>query len=114
MSDCIFCKIASGQIPAKIAYENEHVVAFHDLSPQAPCHVLVIPRRHISRLDDLQAAESELIGQMMLAATEIARQQGVAESGYRTVMNCNDDGGQSVFHIHLHLLGGRQMTWPPG
>lgn len=114
MDDCIFCKIVSGDIPADIVYQNDHVVAFRDLDPQAPTHILVIPRRHIARLNDLQESDADTIGQLVLAAAEIARQEGIAEDGYRTVLNCNDDGGQTVFHIHLHLLGGRRMGWPPG
>ena len=114
MSDCLFCKMASGEIKPDIVFENEHVLAFRDISPQAPVHVLVIPKRHISTLNDLTAADAETVGQMYLAAAEVAKQEGMAEAGYRTVMNCNGDGGQTVFHIHLHLLGGRAMTWPPG
>ena len=114
MDDCIFCKIVTGDIPADIVYQNDHVVAFRDLDPQAPTHILVIPRRHIARLNDLQESDADIIGQLVLAAAEIARQEGIAEDGYRTILNCNDDGGQTVFHIHLHLLGGRRMGWPPG
>jgi len=114
MDDCIFCKIAAGDIPADIVYQDEHVVAFRDLGPQAPTHVLVIPKRHIATLNDLTEADAELVGRMYLAAKEVARIDGIAEAGYRTVMNCNAAGGQTVFHLHLHLLGGRQMTWPPG
>jgi len=114
MSDCIFCKIAAGDIPADKIYEDEHVVAFRDLGPQAPTHVLVIPRRHVATLNDLTEADAELVGRMYLAAKEVAKIDGIAEDGYRTVMNCNAAGGQTVFHLHLHLLGGRQMTWPPG
>jgi len=114
MNDCIFCRIASGEIPAKIVYEDDHVVAFRDLSPQAPVHVLVIPRRHIATVNALAASDAELVGRMVLAAKQVAADEGIAEDGYRTVMNCNADGGQTVFHIHLHLLGGRRMEWPPG
>jgi len=114
MSDCIFCKIAEGEIPAQMVFENEHVLAFRDVNPQAPTHVLVIPRRHISTLNDLQSSDAVLVGEMMLAATQIAAKENLAENGYRVVMNCNHDGGQSVYHIHLHLLGGRYMKWPPG
>ncbi len=112
--DCIFCKIAAGEIPARIAYENERLVAFHDLFPQAPTHLLIIPRQHYATLNEVPASESALLGEMMSTATQLARDLGVADSGYRVVMNCNQDGGQSVYHIHLHLLAGRQLGWPPG
>jgi histidine triad (HIT) family protein len=114
MSDCIFCKIVSGEIPATVIHETDDVLAFRDLGPQAPTHVLVIPKRHISTINDLQDADAELIGKMYLAAKQVAADEGISESGYRTVMNCNEGAGQSVFHIHLHVLGGRPMTWPPG
>ena len=114
MEDCIFCKIANGDIPAEIIYQDDDVLAFRDLSPQAPFHALVIPRRHISTLNDIQAGDAELVGKMVMGAARVARQEGFDQAGYRTVLNCNDDGGQTVFHIHLHLLGGRRMTWPPG
>jgi len=114
MSDCIFCKIVSGDIPANIVYQDDDVLAFRDLGPQAPVHVLVIPKRHISTINDLQPEDAELIGKMYLAARLIAKQEGMDESGYRCVMNCNADGGQTVNHIHLHVLGKRQMVWPPG
>jgi len=114
MADCIFCQIVAGKIPSEKVFENEHVLAFRDLHPQAPTHVLVIPRRHIATLNDLQSSDAALIGEMMLAATQIAAKENLAENGYRVVMNCNHDGGQSVYHIHLHLLGGRYMKWPPG
>jgi histidine triad (HIT) family protein len=114
MSDCIFCQIAAGQIPSKTVFENERVLAFRDLHPQAPTHVLVIPRRHIATLNDLQPGDESLVGEMMLAAMQIAANENLAENGYRVVMNCNRDGGQSVYHIHLHLMGGRYMRWPPG
>ncbi len=114
MADCIFCQIATGKIPSEKIFENERVLAFRDLNPQAPTHVLVIPRRHIRTLNDLQSSDATLIGEMMLAATQVAAKEKLAESGYRVVMNCNHDGGQSVYHIHVHLLGGRYMKWPPG
>lgn len=114
MDDCIFCKIAAGDIPAERVFENDTVVAFRDLNPQAPTHVLVIPKKHIATLNDLQADDEAIIGQMYSAARDIAAQEGFADAGYRTVMNCNEAGGQTVFHIHLHLLGGRMMHWPPG
>ncbi len=114
MSDCIFCKIVNGDIPADKVYEDEDVLAFRDLGPQAPVHVLVIPKAHIATLNDLGTADAAVMGKLYLAAGKVATELGIAESGYRTVMNCNAQGGQTVFHIHLHLLGGRQMTWPPG
>jgi histidine triad (HIT) family protein len=114
MTDCIFCKIATGEIPAELIYEDEDVVAFNDLNPKAPTHFLVIPRAHIATLNDLTADQIPLIGKMYGAAIDLAKQLGVAEDGYRTVFNCNASAGQSVFHVHLHLLAGRQMSWPPG
>jgi len=114
MSDCIFCKIAAGEIPAEKVYEDDQVVGFRDLNPQAPVHVLLIPRRHIATLNDLTEGDEALVGHLYHVAARIAADEGLAERGYRTVMNCNAEGGQTVFHIHLHLLGGRQMTWPPG
>ncbi len=114
MSDCIFCKIASGEIKGDLVYEDEQVVAFRDLSPQAPTHVLVIPRRHVATTNELTDADADLVGRMVLAAKKVAADEGIAERGYRTVLNCNAEAGQSVFHIHLHLLGGRPMGWPPG
>jgi histidine triad (HIT) family protein len=114
MHDCIFCKIVAGEIPAEKVYVNDHVVAFRDLNPQAPTHILVIPRQHIATLNDLLPADQAVMGQMFAAARDIAAEEGLAEAGYRTVVNCNEAGGQTVFHIHLHLLGGRMMHWPPG
>lgn len=114
MTDCIFCKIVNGDIPATKVYEDEDVLAFRDLNPQAPVHVLVIPRKHIATTNDLQPDDAALVGKMYLAAQQIARDEGISESGYRTVINCNAEAGQTVFHIHLHLLGGRPMGWPPG
>ena len=114
MTDCLFCKIAAGDIPADKVYEDDHVIAFRDIAPKAPTHVLVIPHRHISTLNDLEPTDAELVGRMYLAARHVAHEEGLAEDGYRTVINCNADAGQTVFHIHLHLLGGRTMSWPPG
>lgn len=114
MEDCIFCKIAAGDIPADKVYEDEAVVAFHDLNPQAPTHVLIVPRKHIATLNDLEPEDEALVGRMYGAARAIAQREGFAEAGYRTVVNCNEAGGQVVFHIHMHLLGGRMMHWPPG
>jgi len=112
--DCIFCRIAAGEIPAKIVRQDEDTVAFRDLNPQAPTHVLVIPRRHIPSVNVLDAADASLMGRLFLAAREIARDEGVAASGYRMVVNAGPNAGQSVDHIHLHLLGGRGLAWPPG
>jgi histidine triad (HIT) family protein len=112
--DCLFCKIIDKTIPADIVYEDDRVVAFRDVAPQAPTHVLVIPRQHISTLNDLNESNNELIGHILYVAKTIAAAEGLAEDGYRVAMNCNNHGGQTVFHIHLHLLGGRQMQWPPG
>lgn len=114
MTNCIFCKIASGEIPADIVYQDEHVVGFRDLNPQAPTHVLVVPRRHIATLNDLTEGDADVVARMYLAAKTVAAADGIAERGYRTVFNCNADAGQSVFHLHLHVLGGRVMAWPPG
>ena len=111
--DCLFCKIVAGEIPAKRVYEDEHVIAFMDINPQAPFHGLVIPRKHISTLDDATDADAEVLGHLNIAAAKIARQEGFSADGYRTVINCRDHGGQTVYHIHLHLLGGKAMGWPP-
>ncbi len=113
-SDCLFCKIVAGEIPVEFVYESDTVVAFRDISPQAPTHVLVIPRKHIATINDITPEDEAVIGHMYTAAKEIAAAEGIAEDGYRAVMNCNEGAGQSVFHIHLHVLGGRPMTWPPG
>ena len=114
MSDCLFCKILDGDIPCDRVYENDQVIAFRDVNPQAPTHILVIPREHISTVNDLTAEDKSIVAEMMLAAQAIAKQEGIEESGYRLVMNCNEGAGQTVFHIHLHILGGRRMNWPPG
>jgi histidine triad (HIT) family protein len=114
MTDCIFCKIASGDIPGDIVYQDDDVLAFRDLNPQAPTHILVIPRKHIATTNDIQPEDAELVGKMYLAAKQVAKDEGIAEPGYRTVLNCNAGAGQTVFHLHLHLLGGRPMGWPPG
>ncbi len=114
MTDCIFCKIANREVNSRIVFENERVVAFHDLFPAAPTHVLIVPRQHYSTLNDVPADQAALLGEMVATATQLAKDNGFAEDGYRVVMNCNPDGGQSVYHIHLHLLAGRKLTWPPG
>ncbi len=114
MSDTLFAKIIRREIPANIVFEDEHVLAFRDIQPQAPIHVLFVPKRPVSTLNDLGEADADLVGRLVLAAAAFAKREGFAEAGYRTVFNCNSDGGQSVYHIHLHLLAGRQMQWPPG
>ncbi|WP_018866554.1 MULTISPECIES: histidine triad nucleotide-binding protein [unclassified Thioalkalivibrio] len=114
MTDCVFCRIVAGEIPAKVVFEDDAVLAFEDLNPQAPEHVLVIPKKHIATLNDLDAADAPIIGQMTRVAAQIARDRGFAENGYRTVMNCNEHGGQTVYHIHMHVLAGRALSWPPG
>ncbi|HEY3700085.1 MAG TPA: histidine triad nucleotide-binding protein [Spongiibacteraceae bacterium] len=114
MTDCLFCNIAAKRIPATAVYEDEHVFAFRDVSPQAPVHILIIPQRHLTTLNETQPDDAVLLGQMIFTAQQLAKTEGIAESGYRLVMNCNRDGGQTVYHIHLHLLGGRGMHWPPG
>ena len=113
MSDCLFCKIVDGSIPADKVYEDDHVVAFRDINPQAPVHVLVIPRKHIPMLDDATADDHELLGRVLLAAQTIAGNEGAA-GAYRVVNNCGAPAGQSVFHVHFHVLAGRDMVWPPG
>lgn len=114
MNDCIFCKMVAGEIQPDVVYEDDDVLAFRDINPVTPHHLLVIPRRHIATTNDLGPDDAELVGKLYLAAAKIAADLGFGESGYRTVMNCNSDGGQLVFHIHLHLMGGRAMGWPPG
>lgn len=114
MSDCIFCKIAAGAMPAKIVHQDDQVLAFHDIHPQAPTHILVIPKKHIATLLDATPEDAPILGKLQLAAVELARQFGLARDGFRLVTNCLEGAGQSVFHLHLHLLGGRRMGWPPG
>jgi histidine triad (HIT) family protein len=114
MSDCIFCKIAARQIPSKVVHEEDEVLAFEDVHPQAPTHILVIPKRHIARLSDLTEADEGLVSRLVTVANRIATARGISGRGYRVVINCNADGGQTVDHLHLHLLGGRKMKWPPG
>jgi histidine triad (HIT) family protein len=113
-SECIFCRIIAGEIPAKLVHEDDRTIAFHDVSPQAPVHVLVVPRRHVANVLEAQAETPETAGHLVAVATALARQLGVADSGFRLVLNQGDDGGQSVHHLHLHLLGGRELGWPPG
>ena len=114
MGDCLFCRVVAGEIPAKVVFQDEHLVAFQDINPQAPMHVLVVPKKHVATLNDLTAAEDDLVGAMVRTAAKVAKERGHDGPGYRTVFNCNAQAGQTVFHIHLHVLGGRVMTWPPG
>ncbi len=111
-ADCIFCKIVAGEIPATLVKRTDRLVAFRDVSPQAPVHVLVIPTEHLASLEDVQ--DGRLLGEMLMLARDIAREEKIAKDGYRVVLNTNKNGGQTVFHLHLHLLGGRRLTWPPG
>ncbi|RDL43945.1 histidine triad nucleotide-binding protein [Marinomonas piezotolerans] len=112
--DCLFCKLVKGEIPATILYQDEDVIAFEDIAPQAPTHFLVIPKRHITTLNDITESDTNVIGKLTLVAAKVAKEKGIADDGYRVAMNCNEMGGQTVYHIHMHVLGGRNMTWPPG
>nr|BCX01343.1 MAG: histidine triad nucleotide-binding protein [Bacteroidota bacterium] len=114
MAETIFSRIIRKEVPAQIVYEDERVVAFRDIHPQAPVHILIVPREPIATVNDLRPEHAELVGHMVLVARELAHREGVADRGYRLVLNCNPEGGQSVYHLHLHLLGGRPMGWPPG
>ena len=114
MSDCLFCHIVARTIPATLVYEDDLVVAFDDINPQAPTHTLVIPRKHVTSIAELEDSDVGLLGRLMLAGNKISKLKGIADSGYRFVINTGEDGGQSVFHLHLHVLGGRHMAWPPG
>ncbi len=114
MTDCLFCKIRDGEIPGDKVYEDDDVIAFRDVNPQASTHILVIPIQHIATINDLEDEDSVLIGNMVLVAKKLAADEGIEEDGYRLVLNCNEAAGQSVFHVHLHLIGGRRMSWPPG
>ena len=114
MTDCLFCRIAAGEIPASLVHQDDALVAFKDINPQAPLHVLIVPRRHIASLNDLTAADDSLVGAMHRTAAMLAQQHGYDQRGYRTVFNTNREAGQTVFHIHLHLLAGRGLGWPPG
>lgn len=113
-TNCLFCKIIAGEIPAAKVYEDDRVIAFNDINPQAPMHVLVVPRQHIATLNDLSAADDDLVGTMVRTAAAVAKERGFDGPGFRTVFNCNAQAGQTVFHVHLHVLGGRTLTWPPG
>jgi histidine triad (HIT) family protein len=111
---CLFCKIITGEIPSKKVYEDDELYAFEDINPQAPLHALIVPRQHIATLNDLAEKDDDLVGSMVRRAAALAKERGFDSSGYRTVFNCNSGAGQTVFHIHLHVLGGRTLTWPPG
>jgi len=114
MSTCLFCKIITREIPGAIVYEDERILAFNDISPQAPTHVLLVPKRHIASLNDLQPGDDQVLGELVRRAAAIAKERGISAGGFRTVFNTNSDAGQTVFHVHLHLLGGRSLGWPPG
>lgn len=113
-ADCLFCKVLAGEIPADIVHESETAIAFRDINPQAPVHVLIIPRMHVATINDIGPEHEALVGSLFSAARDIAAQEGLADDGYRVTMNCNKAAGQTVFHLHLHLLGGRPLAWPPG
>jgi histidine triad (HIT) family protein len=114
MSDCLFCKIINREIPASIVYEDERILAFNDINPQAPTHVLVVPKAHIATLNDVSSQDDQIVGELVRRAAAIAKTRGISAGGFRTVFNTNREAGQTVFHIHLHLLGGRTLHWPPG
>jgi histidine triad (HIT) family protein len=114
MDDCLFCRVARGSVPSTVVHDDDRLLAFADINPQAPLHVLIVPKRHIASLDALTPDDDNLVGEMVRRGAAIAAEHGYAESGYRTVFNCNADAGQTVFHIHLHVLAGRRLAWPPG
>jgi len=114
VSDCLFCKVAAGEIPSQKLFEDDEIVAFEDINPHAPVHVLVIPRRHITTLNELEPGDDPLMGRLLRAGARVARERDIADRGYRVVLNCNADAGQSVWHVHMHVLGGRNLRWPPG
>ena len=114
MSDCLFCKIIAGDIPSEKVFEDDNVYAFRDITPVAPFHTLIIPKKHIAMINDLDDQDAETMGQLFITAKKIAKQEGFSDEGYRTVMNCGEAAGQTVFHVHLHLLAGRELSWPPG
>ncbi|UCC40998.1 MAG: histidine triad nucleotide-binding protein [Candidatus Aminicenantes bacterium] len=114
MENCIFCKIIDKEIPSEIVFEDERIIAFNDINPQAPIHILLIPKEHFASLNNIPEGKKDILSHILLKARQIAQQEGIAENGYRIVLNTEKDSGQEVFHIHFHLLGGRRMTWPPG
>lgn len=113
-SDCLFCKIANKEIKSEIVYEDDEVVAFKDINPKAPVHLLFIPKRHVSSMNEITEDDANILGKILMRIKDVAREQGIDEGGYRTIINCNKDAGQEVFHVHVHLLGGRKFAWPPG
>jgi histidine triad (HIT) family protein len=114
MADCLFCRIVAGEIPSSVVYQDDELFAFRDINPQAPFHALVVPKRHIATMNDITPADQAVVGAMVRRAAALAGEHGYAERGYRTVLNCNADAGQTVFHLHLHVLAGRSLAWPPG
>jgi histidine triad (HIT) family protein len=114
MTDCLFCKIRDGDIPGDIVFEDENVLAFNDVNPQAPVHILIIPKKHISTINDLEQGDEQVMGKLFSTAKKIAAEKGISDDGYRLVTNCNEGAGQTVFHIHMHMIAGRAMSWPPG
>jgi len=114
MSGCLFCKIVNGEVKSKVVFENNEALAFLDINPKAPTHVIIIPRKHIERVADINEEDSGLVGRLFIVARDLARKMKIESGGYRLVVNCNRDAGQEVFHLHLHLLGGRKFAWPPG
>ncbi len=111
---CLFCQIAEKKLPAEIAYEDDEIIAFSDISPKAPCHLIIIPKKHIENLNALTEADFHLAGKILHVAQQLAKKHNIHDEGYRVVTNCNDNGGQTIYHLHFHLLGGRSLTWPPG
>ena len=114
MDNCLFCKIVKGEIPADIVYENKDILGFRDIDPKAPLHILIIPKKHIESINKLKISDKHLAGELIFASKEIAKNEGIDLKGFRTIINTNEDGGQTVYHIHMHIMGGRQMKWPPG
>lgn len=112
--DCVFCRVANKQIPSSIVFEDEETLAFNDINPQAPVHIIIMPKRHLERISDIDITNSQIMGKLVLVANNLAALKGILKSGYRIVINCNKDAGQAVFHLHVHLLGGRALSWPPG
>jgi len=114
MGDCLFCKIIERKVPASVVYEDDRVLAFNDINPQAPTHILIVPKRHVATLNEIGTEDDQIVGELVRRAANIAKERGFSETGYRTLFNTNRGAGQTVFHIHLHLLGGRPFAWPPG
>ena len=114
VDSCLFCNIAQGKASSEVVFQNDRIIAFRDINPQAPVHILIIPRKHISTINDITPEDKDVLGEIFIVAKKLAKSENLSEGGYRLVFNCNQDGGQAVYHIHLHLLGGRKMNWPPG